>query len=66
LEAVKTIHEEHIVHSDLKLANFLLVKNGLKLIHFGTAKVIQNYTTNIVCESHLYIIHMKLRMKLSS
>ncbi|VFQ86377.1 unnamed protein product [Cuscuta campestris] len=47
LLAVKTIHEERIVHSDLKPANFLLVKGSLKLIDFGIAKAILNDTTNI-------------------
>lgn len=48
LEAVQTIHDERIVHSDLKPANFLMVKGELKLIDFGIAKAIQNDTTNIV------------------
>jgi serine/threonine-protein kinase TTK/MPS1 len=47
LEAVQTIHEEKIVHSDLKPANFVLVKGSLKLIDFGIAKTIANNTTNI-------------------
>jgi serine/threonine-protein kinase TTK/MPS1 len=54
LEAVKTIHEERIVHSDLKPANFSLVKGELKLIDFGIAKAIQNDTTNIVRESQVH------------
>lgn len=48
LEAVNTIHEERIVHSDLKPANFLMVEGTLKLIDFGIAKTIKNDTTNIV------------------
>ncbi|XXG87204.1 hypothetical protein AAC387_Pa11g1949 [Persea americana] len=47
LHAVYTIHEERIVHSDLKPANFLLVKGSLKLIDFGIAKAIMSDTTNI-------------------
>ncbi|XP_064969121.1 serine/threonine-protein kinase MPS1-like isoform X2 [Musa acuminata AAA Group] len=47
LEAVSTIHEERIVHSDLKPANFLLVRGSLKLIDFGIAKAIMSDTTNI-------------------
>ncbi|PVU95207.1 hypothetical protein BB560_005874 [Smittium megazygosporum] len=47
LKAVQTIHEAKIVHSDLKPANFLLVKGSLKLIDFGIAKAIGNDTTNI-------------------
>eukprot|EP00249_Psilotum_nudum_P008850 c21548_g1_i1 orf=204-3014(-) len=53
LTAVNTIHEERIVHSDLKPANFLVVKGVLKLIDFGIAKAIQSDTTNIVRESHV-------------
>jgi serine/threonine protein kinase len=47
LDAVNTIHDERIVHSDLKPANFLLVRGALKLIDFGIAKAIMNDTTNI-------------------
>ncbi|XWS25195.1 hypothetical protein CRYUN_Cryun27aG0049000 [Craigia yunnanensis] len=47
LQAVNTIHEDRIVHSDLKPANFLLVKGSLKLIDFGIAKAIMSDTTNI-------------------
>ena len=38
VEAVGTIHESKIVHSDLKPANFLFVEGALKLIDFGIAK----------------------------
>lgn len=47
LEAVQTLHEEKIIHGDLKPSNFLLVKNSLKIIDFGTARLIQKDTTNI-------------------
>ncbi|XVF39407.1 hypothetical protein PTKIN_Ptkin01aG0032400 [Pterospermum kingtungense] len=47
LQAVNIIHEDRIVHSDLKPANFLLVKGSLKLIDFGIAKAIMSDTTNI-------------------
>ena len=47
LEAVQVIHDEKIVHSDLKPANFVLVRGQLKLIDFGIAKAIANDTTNI-------------------
>jgi serine/threonine protein kinase len=47
LEAVLVIHEVGIVHTDLKPANFVLVKGALKLIDFGIAKAIPNDTTNI-------------------
>mmetsp|Transcript_22650 Transcript_22650/g.40952 ORF Transcript_22650/g.40952 Transcript_22650/m.40952 type:complete len:777 (-) Transcript_22650:65-2395(-) len=47
LEAVQVIHQERIVHSDLKPGNFLLVNGRLKVIDFGIAKRISNDTTNI-------------------
>jgi len=47
LQAVHVIHEEKIVHSDLKPANFVLVRGQLKLIDFGIANAIANDTTNI-------------------
>ncbi|KAL0580109.1 Serine/threonine kinase mps1 [Marasmius crinis-equi] len=47
LEAVQVIHDEKIVHSDLKPANFVVVKGILKLIDFGIANAIANDTTNI-------------------
>ncbi|KAA8538547.1 hypothetical protein F0562_028155 [Nyssa sinensis] len=53
LQAVNTIHEERIVHSDLKPANFLLVRGLLKLIDFGIAKAIMSDTTNIQRDSQL-------------
>ncbi|KAI7816605.1 kinase-like domain-containing protein [Gamsiella multidivaricata] len=53
LEAVQVIHDEKIVHSDLKPANFLLVEGSLKLIDFGIANAIANDTTNIQREGHL-------------
>jgi serine/threonine-protein kinase TTK/MPS1 len=46
-QAVHVIHEEKIVHSDLKPANFVLVRGQLKLIDFGIANAIANDTTNI-------------------
>lgn len=60
LEAVEVIHNEKIVHSDLKPANFVLVKGRLKLIDFGIANAIANDTTNIQRENQvdaLYIYH---------
>ena len=54
LAAVNCIHEERIIHSDLKPANFLFVKGVLKLIDFGIAKAIQtDDTTNIYRESQV-------------
>ncbi len=51
LEAVHTIHEERIIHGDLKPANFVFVQGMLKLIDFGIARAIQSDTTNVVQES---------------
>ncbi|RDB17945.1 Serine/threonine-protein kinase mph1 [Hypsizygus marmoreus] len=47
MQAVHVIHEEKIVHSDLKPANFVVVRGQLKLIDFGIANAIANDTTNI-------------------
>ncbi|KAJ1720777.1 Dual-specificity kinase, spindle pole body (SPB) duplication and spindle checkpoint function [Coemansia erecta] len=53
LRAVQTIHEERVVHADLKPANYLLVRGSLKLIDFGIAKAIGNDTTNIHRENQV-------------
>ena len=41
LECVQAVHEQNIVHSDLKPANFLIVQGRLKLIDFGIANAIE-------------------------
>ncbi|KAJ2473342.1 Dual-specificity kinase, spindle pole body (SPB) duplication and spindle checkpoint function [Coemansia sp. RSA 2322] len=53
LRAVLTIHDERVVHADLKPANYLLVRGSLKLIDFGIAKSIANDTTNIHRENQV-------------
>lgn len=53
-QAVHTIHEERIVHSDLKPANFLVVEGQLKLIDFGIAKAISSDTTSIAREAQVH------------
>jgi serine/threonine-protein kinase RIO1 len=54
LVAVHSIHEERIIHGDLKPANFLIVRGCLKLTGFGIAKANQSDdTTSIYCESHI-------------
>jgi serine/threonine-protein kinase TTK/MPS1 len=54
LKAVHSIHEQRIIHGDLKPANFLFVRGSLKLIDFGIAKAIQNdNTTNIYRENQI-------------
>jgi serine/threonine-protein kinase TTK/MPS1 len=52
-KAVAGVHEQRIVHSDLKPANFLLVEGQLKLIDFGIAKAICGDTTSIARESQV-------------
>jgi len=56
LQAVHVIHEEKIVHSDLKPANFVLVRGQLKLIDFGIANAIANDTTNIQRDNHVCVL----------
>ncbi|KAM6280702.1 dual specificity protein kinase TTK [Porphyrio hochstetteri] len=53
LEAVHTIHEYGIIHSDLKPANFLIVDGMLKLIDFGIANQMQPDVTSIVRDSQV-------------
>ena len=54
LNAVHCIHEERIIHGDLKPANFLFVRGALKLIDFGIAKAMQSDdTTNIYRDSQI-------------
>ena len=52
MDAVQVVHDQRVVHGDLKPANFLMVKKELKLIDFGIAKRIESdNTTNIVREN---------------
>ncbi|WWC64160.1 uncharacterized protein I303_106768 [Kwoniella dejecticola CBS 10117] len=44
---VQAVHKENVVHTDLKPANFVLVKGRLKIIDFGIAKAVANDTVNI-------------------
>lgn len=53
LECVGAVHAEDVVHSDLKPANFLLVKGRLKLIDFGIANAIQDDTVNVYRENQI-------------
>lgn len=47
LHCVAAVHRHDIVHSDLKPANFLLVRGMLKIIDFGIANVVPDYTSNV-------------------
>mmetsp|Transcript_31467 Transcript_31467/g.34392 ORF Transcript_31467/g.34392 Transcript_31467/m.34392 type:complete len:814 (+) Transcript_31467:71-2512(+) len=53
LLSVQHIHENRIVHGDLKPANFVFVKGHLKLIDFGIAKSFSVDTTNIYRDSQI-------------
>lgn len=54
LHSVRAIHEEKIVHSDLKPANFLNVSGDLKLIDFGIAKaIVSEDTTKIIRDAQV-------------
>lgn len=53
LLCVQAIHDEKIVHTDLKPANFLIVSGQLKLIDFGIANAIGNDTVNISRDSQI-------------
>ncbi|XP_018332334.1 serine/threonine-protein kinase MPS1 isoform X2 [Agrilus planipennis] len=48
LYAVKQIHENGIIHSDLKPANFIKAETSLKLIDFGIASCIQSDMTSVI------------------
>ncbi|KAM0287768.1 hypothetical protein ACHAQH_000300 [Verticillium albo-atrum] len=54
LECLQSVHQYDIVHSDLKPANFVLVKGCLKLIDFGIANAIQtDETVNVHRETQI-------------
>ncbi|CAN6622680.1 serine/threonine-protein kinase Mps1p [Trichomonascus vanleenenianus] len=53
LKCVEAVHKHGIVHSDLKPANFLLVKGMLKIIDFGIANVVPDYTANVHRETQI-------------
>lgn len=54
LECVQAVHLHDVVHSDLKPANFVLVKGRLKLIDFGIANAIQtDETVNVHREAQI-------------
>ena len=47
------LHKRQIAHRDLKPANIMINSDGyLKMIDFGTAKIIKNYTSTIIGTPH--------------
>ncbi|XP_072765067.1 uncharacterized protein Mps1 isoform X2 [Anoplolepis gracilipes] len=48
LTAVKHIHDNGVIHSDLKPGNFLLVRGRLKLIDFGIASSVNSDMTSVM------------------
>ena len=46
IESLQTVHDQRVVHGDLKPANFLMVNRELKLIDFGIARKIESDNTN--------------------
>ncbi|PHH69832.1 hypothetical protein CDD80_6460 [Ophiocordyceps camponoti-rufipedis] len=54
VECLEAVHRHDIVHSDLKPANFVLVRGRLKLIDFGIANAIQtDETVNVHRETQI-------------
>ncbi|KAK9372686.1 kinase-like domain-containing protein [Lipomyces chichibuensis] len=53
LRCVEAVHRHGIVHSDLKPANFLFVRGVLKIIDFGIANAVPEYTTNVRRETQI-------------
>jgi serine/threonine-protein kinase TTK/MPS1 len=53
LECTQICHEEHVIHLDLKPANFVFVDGTIKIIDFGIAKEFGADTTNIMRESQV-------------
>lgn len=54
LECLQSVHQKNIIHSDLKPANFVLVRGCLKLIDFGIANAIQtDHTVNVHRETQI-------------
>ncbi|KAI5949787.1 MPS1 [Candida theae] len=52
-KCVKDVHDAGVVHSDLKPANFLMVRGILKIIDFGIANAVPDHTANIYRESQI-------------
>ncbi|CAG5119488.1 unnamed protein product, partial [Candidula unifasciata] len=48
VSAVHAMHQEGVIHSDLKPANFILVSGEVKLIDFGIANSLQQDSTSVL------------------
>ena len=53
IECIKIVHDSDIVHSDLKPANFVVVKGKLKIIDFGIANAVPDHTVNIYRDTQI-------------
>ncbi|SMN20258.1 similar to Saccharomyces cerevisiae YDL028C MPS1 Dual-specificity kinase required for spindle pole body (SPB) duplication and spindle checkpoint function [Maudiozyma saulgeensis] len=53
IECIKVVHDSGIVHSDLKPANFVVVKGKLKIIDFGIANAVPDHTVNIYRDTQI-------------
>lgn len=53
LQCVDIVHRYNVIHSDLKPANFLLVRGKLKLIDFGIANAVADDTVNVHRETQV-------------
>ncbi len=58
LQVVRIIHKEKVVHTDLKLASFVLVLGQFKVIDISIANAITNNTTNIECNYQVCIVSL--------
>ncbi|CAJ0584316.1 unnamed protein product, partial [Mesorhabditis spiculigera] len=50
LKCVRALHQNHIIHKDLKPANFLLVRGHLKLIDFGISLTVPDNKDSVLSD----------------
>lgn len=53
LECVKVVHDREIIHTDLKPANFVIVRGALKIIDFGISHKIEGDTVHVRREAQV-------------